>query len=62
MEKFQKVQDEWNKGRLKKIDFINKRLHDQQHAKEAIADLEDSMIEYYQVFGRNVWPYSPEPS
>ena len=54
IENFQKAKDEWNKKQMKKIDFINKRLHDKQHAKQAITDLEDGMREYYSNFGRKV--------
>ena len=49
---FKKARDEWNTRKTKKIDFINKRLCDKQHAKQTITDLEDGMREYYQVFGR----------
>ena len=61
MKKFQKIRDEWNKERLRKIDFVNKRLHDQQHAKQAITDLKDGIRKYYQMFGRNIKPLPKEP-
>ena len=61
MENFQKDRDEWNKERLKRLDFINKRLRDQQHAKQAITDLEDGMREYYRVFGQRIKPLPKEP-
>ena len=61
MEDFQKARDQWNKERLKRLDFINKRLRDQQHAKEAITNLEDGMREYYRVFGRKIKPLPKEP-
>ena len=57
----QKDRDEWNKERLKRLDFINKRLRDKQHAKQAITDLEDGMREYYRVFGRKIKPLPLEP-
>ena len=47
MEEFQKARDEWNKEEVKKLDFINKRLHEQQDARQAITDLKDGMQEYY---------------
>ena len=47
MEEFQKDRDEWNKERVKRLDFINKRLREQQDAKQAISNLEDGMREYY---------------
>ena len=61
LEEPQKARDEWNKERLKRLDFINKRLRDQQHAKQAVTDLEDSMREYYRVFGRRIKPLNPKP-
>ena len=54
MKKFQEAIDEWYKEWLKNIDFIIKRLHDQQHAKQAITDLKHGIRKYYQVFGRKV--------
>ena len=27
LEKLQRARDEWNKGQMKRLDFINKRLH-----------------------------------
>ena len=61
MENFQKARDEWNKERVKRLDFINKRLREQQDARQAITNLEDGMREYYQVFGRRIKPLSPQP-
>ena len=56
MEEFQKDRDYWDKERLKRLDFINKKLREQQDAKQAITDLEDGMREYYQVFGQKIKP------
>ena len=61
MEDFQKARDEWNKERVKRLDFINKRLREQQDAKQAITNLEDGMREYYQVFGQKIKPLPKEP-
>ena len=61
MEDFQKARDEWNKEQVKRLDFINKRLREQQDAKQAISNLEDGMREYYQVFGRRIKPLPKEP-
>ena len=59
MEDFQKERDEWNKEKLKRLDFINKRLHDEQDVRQAITNLEEGMREYYQVFGRKIKPLPP---
>ena len=46
MEDFQKVRDEWKKERVKRLDFINKRVREQQDARQAVTNLEDGMREY----------------
>ena len=61
MEEFQKARDKWNKERVKRLDFINKRLREQQDARQAISNLEDGMREYYRVFGRRIKPLPKEP-
>ena len=61
MEKFQKARDHWNKERQKRLDFINKRLREQQDARYAINNLEDGMREYYRVFGKSIKPLGHEP-
>ena len=61
MEEFQKARDEWNKERVKRLDFINKRLREQQDARQAIIDLKDGMREYYQVFGQKIKPLPKKP-
>ena len=44
MEDFPKSKrHEWNKERVKRLDFINKRLREQQDARQAISNLEDGM-------------------
>ena len=43
------------------MDFINKRLHEQQDARQAISNLEDGMREYYRVFVKRIKPLGPEP-
>ena len=48
MEDFQKARDEWNKERVKRLDFINKRLREQQDARQAISNLKEGNREYYQ--------------
>ena len=61
MEDFQKARDEWNKERVKRLDFINKRLREQQDARQTISNLEDGNREYYRVFGRKIKPLPKEP-
>ena len=58
---FQKERNLWNKERVKRLDFINKRLREQQDARQAINNAEDGMREYYRVFGRKIKPLPKEP-
>ena len=37
--------DEWNQERLKRLDFINKRLRDKKAAREYIGNLNSAMLE-----------------
>ena len=53
--------DEWNEDRMKRLDFINKRLRDAQAAKAYINDADEAMLEYYQVFAKKIKPLPPEP-
>ena len=51
LEKLQKVRDEWNKDRMKRLDFINKRLHKkrrQGHISTMLMKQCLSTIEYFQ--------------
>ena len=43
IEDFQKAKNEWNKERVKRLDFINKKLREQQDARQAITDRKDGM-------------------
>ena len=36
LENFQRAKDKWNEGRMKQLDFINKRLREQNKAKAHI--------------------------
>ena len=52
LEKLQKARDDFNKKRLLKIDFINKRLAEKHAAEARFNDLDDAMSEYHRVFGK----------
>ena len=49
-EKPQRARDEWNKNRIKWIDFINKRLRGKNEARAYIKNVDKAMLEYYRVF------------
>ena len=59
-EKLQRVRDEWNKDRTKRLDFINKRLREQNRARAYINNVDEAMEEYYQIFAKQIKPLPPE--
>ena len=61
LEDLQPDRDEWNQERLKRLDFINKRLRDKKEARDYIRNLDSAMLEYYRVFGVKLKPLPPEP-
>ena len=61
LEDLQRDRDEWNQERLKRLDFINKRLRDKKEARNYIGNLDSAMLEYYRVFGVQLKPLPPEP-
>ena len=64
LEKLQRARDEWNRDRLKRLDFINKRLREKNEAKAYINNVDKAMLEYYQVFLKQIkrLPTKPELS
>ena len=60
LEKLQGARDNWNEDRMKRLDFINKRLREASKAKVYISNLDDTMLEYYRVFAKQVKPLPPE--
>ena len=51
-ERLQKARDEWDECRMKRLDFINKRLREAQAANVYINNANKAMVEYCQVFGK----------
>ena len=60
-EKLQRARDEWNKDRTKQLDFINKRLREQNKARAYINNADEAMLEYYRIFAKKLKPLPPEP-
>ena len=52
-EKLQRARNEWNKDRTKQLDLINKRLLEQIRARAYINNVDEAMLEYYQIFAKN---------
>ena len=46
---------------MKRLDFINKRLREQNKGRAYINDTHETMLEYYRVFGKKLKPLPPEP-
>ena len=60
-EKLQRARDEWNKARMKRLDFISKRLREKNEAWAYINNVDVRMLEYYHVFAKQIKPLPPEP-
>ena len=60
LKKVQSVRDEWNKDRMKRLDFINRRLREKNEAIAYINNVDEAMLEYYQVFAKQIRSSPPE--
>ena len=45
---------------MKRLDFINKRLHEKSDAREYINNIDEAMLEYYRIFAKQIKPLPPE--
>ena len=54
LEKLQRERDEWNKHRMKRLDFINRRLRKKNEARTYINNVDEAMLEYYRVFAKQI--------
>ena len=61
LEKLQRTRDEWNKDRMKRLDFISKRLRGKNEARPCINDADEAMLEYYRVVAKQIKPMPPAP-
>ena len=46
---------------MKRLDLINKRLHEKNEARAYINNVDEAMLEYYRVFAKQIKPLPPEP-
>ena len=60
-ENLQRATDKWNEDRMKRLDFINKRLREKNEAKVYISNVDEAILEYYPVFAKKIKPLPPEP-
>ena len=61
IERLQMARDEWNEDRMKRVDFINKRLREKNEARAYINNVDEAMLEHYRVFAKQIKPLPPEP-
>ena len=61
MEKLQRARDEWNEGRLERLDFINKKLKEQDHAQRTFNNVDQAMAQYYFLTGEKLDGIQAEP-
>ena len=45
LENVQRARDKWNEDRMKQLDFINKRLREQNKARAYINNVDEAMVE-----------------
>ena len=60
-EELQRARDEWNEDQTKRLDIINKRLHETNEARTYINNVDEVMLEYYLVFAKQINILPPEP-
>ena len=60
LEKLQRARGKWNENRMKRLDFINKRLRETNKERVYISNVDDAMLEYYRVFAKQIKPLPPE--
>ena len=46
---------------MKRFEFINKRLREENEAKAYINNIDETMLEYHRVFAKRIKPVPPEP-
>ena len=61
LKKLQRERDEWNRDRMKRLDFMNKRLREKNEARTYINNIDEVMLEYYRAFGKQIKPLPTEP-
>ena len=61
LEKLQRARDKWNDDRMKRLDFIIKRLRENNDAKGNISNVNEEMLECYRVLAKQIKPLPPEP-
>ena len=61
LEDLQKARDKWMKQRQERLDFINKRLREQNEAAKYLSNMDEAMKTYYLVTKQRLPQLAPEP-
>ena len=61
LEKLQRARNEWNRDRMKRLEFINRRLREKNETMAYINNVDEVMLEYYRVFAKKAKPLPSEP-
>ncbi|CAC5383875.1 unnamed protein product [Mytilus coruscus] len=61
IENLEKAQQEWNKRRTQRLDFINEQLQKEHHAEHTFEDVDQAMKQYYYITSKQLTPLSPKP-
>ena len=52
LEKLQRAKYDGNRDRMKRLDFMNKRLREKNELRTSINNVDEAMLEYYRVFAK----------
>ena len=61
VENLQRARDQFYIARQKRLDFINKRLKEQEHSEQVFNDLDRAASEYYRLTSQKLQPLEKEP-
>ena len=61
LENLQRARDKWNEDRMKRLDFINKRLREKNEARTYINNIDEAILKYYHAFVKPIKPLPTEP-
>ena len=56
-----KARDEWRKDKVERLDFINERLCQRNKSKSYLDNVDEAMVEYYQILMKRIKPLRPKP-
>ena len=59
LEKLQRARDEWNRDRMKRFDFMNKRLREKNEARTSINNVDEAMLQYYRMLAKKNYTFTP---